>query len=325
MLSKQTDGTVLGFTPAWVIAYTKPGASGQIAYNINTQFGDQLNMVTYTADRYESDNALTANWDTSNIITLGITGVIADGYEVVISYAPRLSAPFRVGDQVLVSSAHPNSFNGNFIVLNCSPSRVTVSSNNTDLWKTGGTVSSVGNWVPSPPQSATFDIDYHYIVSDEYPAYGGTGYTVGTVLKITGTQLGGTSPSNDCTITVNTVDTNGAIVEVFYYGTASLLASGDTFNNITATVISGSGSGALWNISVVPGVETVFDGGSITFNDPANMDTNTNVYDKYLMFPDRNIIGSPLQTTVMWINDNTSTVTWINSSNQPVNWLNNNA
>jgi hypothetical protein len=64
MLSKQADGSVLGFTPAWIIAYTVPGQSGQIAYNIETQFGiDQLNLVDFEVDRYELDNLLTKNWN----------------------------------------------------------------------------------------------------------------------------------------------------------------------------------------------------------------------------------------------------------------------
>jgi hypothetical protein len=63
MLSRQANGRVLGFTPAWVIAYTKPGQSGQIAYNIQTQFGTQLNLVDFKADRYELDNFLTKNWN----------------------------------------------------------------------------------------------------------------------------------------------------------------------------------------------------------------------------------------------------------------------
>ena len=64
MLSKQANGTVLGFTPAWVIAYTVPGQSGQVAYNIQTQFGiDRLNLVDFEVDRYELDNLLTKNWD----------------------------------------------------------------------------------------------------------------------------------------------------------------------------------------------------------------------------------------------------------------------
>lgn len=63
MLSRQPDGRVLGFTPAWVIAYTNPGQSGQIAYNIETQFGIRLNLVDFKADRYELDNLLTKNWN----------------------------------------------------------------------------------------------------------------------------------------------------------------------------------------------------------------------------------------------------------------------
>ena len=63
MLSTQTNGRVLGFTPAWVIAYTNPGQSGQIAYNIQTQFASHLNMIDFKADRYELDNFLTKNWD----------------------------------------------------------------------------------------------------------------------------------------------------------------------------------------------------------------------------------------------------------------------
>jgi hypothetical protein len=63
MLSKQSSGQVLGFTPAWVIAYVLPGQSGQIIYNISRQFGNQLNLVDFEVDRYELDRALTKNWD----------------------------------------------------------------------------------------------------------------------------------------------------------------------------------------------------------------------------------------------------------------------
>jgi hypothetical protein len=63
MLSKQANGSVLGFTPAWVIAYTKPGKSGQIKYNIQTIFGNRLNLVDFDVDRYELDNLLTKNWN----------------------------------------------------------------------------------------------------------------------------------------------------------------------------------------------------------------------------------------------------------------------
>jgi hypothetical protein len=64
MTSKQTDGRVLGFTPAWVICYTNPGRSRQISYYIQSQFGEQLNRVDFKVDRYILDRTLSRNWDT---------------------------------------------------------------------------------------------------------------------------------------------------------------------------------------------------------------------------------------------------------------------
>lgn len=63
MTSKQANGQVLGFTPAWVIAYVKPGESGRVAYNIRTNFGDQLNKVDFEIDRYELDRSQTYLWN----------------------------------------------------------------------------------------------------------------------------------------------------------------------------------------------------------------------------------------------------------------------
>jgi hypothetical protein len=65
MTSKQIDGRVLGFTPAWVIAYVNPGRGRQIAYYLQTQFGEQLNQVDFKVDRYILDRALSQNWDTT--------------------------------------------------------------------------------------------------------------------------------------------------------------------------------------------------------------------------------------------------------------------
>ena len=62
MTSKQTNGRVLGFTRAWVIAYTKPGESARIAYNIKENFGEILNRVDFDVDRYILDRSMTKNW-----------------------------------------------------------------------------------------------------------------------------------------------------------------------------------------------------------------------------------------------------------------------
>jgi hypothetical protein len=112
MQCTQADGNVLGFTPAWVIAYTIPGESGQIQYNIQSQYGTQLNQVDFEADRYELDNLATINWD-----------------------------------------------------------------------------GATQHWIPSPPTSTTFDIDYHYNLEI---ASAGTGYADGNQLRIIGAEAGAT-------------------------------------------------------------------------------------------------------------------------------------
>ena len=63
MKSKQTDGRVLGFVPAWVIAYTKPGRAREVQYNLLQSYSQQLNTIDFYVDRYAIDKSLTYNWD----------------------------------------------------------------------------------------------------------------------------------------------------------------------------------------------------------------------------------------------------------------------
>jgi hypothetical protein len=93
MTSKQADGSVLGFTPAWVLAYAKPDCADRIAYYIKTQFDQRLNVIDFKVDRYELDRLLSKNWDpvTDNwvptpaqLTTFDIIGV--DAFIVTESY-----------------------------------------------------------------------------------------------------------------------------------------------------------------------------------------------------------------------------------------------
>jgi len=215
MLSKQADGRVLGFTPAWVIAYCRPGCSGQVAYNIRTQFGQQLNLVDFEVDRYELDRLLSINWDP-----------IAD--------------------------------------------------------------STSGAWVPAPAET-TFDLVLHYEVDAVVNA--GTGYKIGDRILIAGSDLGGTDVLNSVTITVQDINsTTGAITILNLEGTAPLFSSGDTYTNITGTNIVGSGTGAEFDFVVGSGEATTFDNTSMRFEAPVDIYTNTDAFDKYLVFPRRNIL-----------------------------------
>jgi hypothetical protein len=257
MISKQANGRVLGFTPAWVIAYCKPGKSKQVQYNIREQFGVQLNKIDFEVDRYELDRLLTKNWD------------------------PEIDA-----------------------------------------------------WVPYPA-ATTFDIEPHYQLPERNDSSfvfdGGIDYAVGDQIVILGSQVGGEDGINDITLTVNTVDGLGTIESAFCQGIATLLTVGDTYTNIVGTNITpgSTGSGATWDIEVVGEDPTTFDGNSLKFIAPVDMYSNTTDFDKYLVFPKRNIIEEgnnsppvPTSSIVGWKNAFTVPVTWTNDSSNTVNWIN---
>jgi hypothetical protein len=214
MTSKQANGKVLGFVPAWVIAYAKPGQGARLAYNIRQQFGERLNLIDFEIDRYELDRLLSHNWDP-----------IAD--------------------------------------------------------------STGGAWEP-PAAATSFDIQAHYEITG---FSGGTGYAVGDVIRISGSAVGGDNALNNITIRVSTVNLSGTITGVFCQGIAPLLSVGDTYTGISGTNIVGTGTGATWNFESVGEDPTVFDGDSLQFIAPVDMYSNSQEYDKYLVFPKRTILG----------------------------------
>jgi hypothetical protein len=62
MTSVQPDRTILGFTPAWVICYCKPGTAETIKNNILTQYPYTLNEIDFQLDRFEVDRSKTYNY-----------------------------------------------------------------------------------------------------------------------------------------------------------------------------------------------------------------------------------------------------------------------
>jgi hypothetical protein len=253
MTSKQANNQVLGFVPAWVIAYTKPGYGGQVAYNIQQNFGERLNIIDFKADRYELNRSQSYNWDPED-------------------------------DQ----------------------------------------------WVPHPAQATTFDIEAHYqlpVANDSsFVFVGGTGYAVNDRIGISGSEIGGISGANDVVVVVTEVDGSGTILTAYATGLAPLLTVGDIYTNIAGTNITGSGSGATWDLITVGEDPTIFDGNSTRFISPADRDSSTDIHDAYLLFPRINIlspyISVPPPTIVGWKNANNLPVAWINNSAKAVNWKN---
>jgi len=80
MTSQQLDGNTLGFTPAWVICYTKPGFAKIVKNNIETKWVDflgnpiRLNQINFRLDRFTVDKSLTYDYD-KNIVPPAWTGL----------------------------------------------------------------------------------------------------------------------------------------------------------------------------------------------------------------------------------------------------------
>ena len=63
MTTQQLNGSVLGYTRAWVICYTIPGQSTTVVNNINNNWPYKLNEIDFTVDRYYIDKSNTYNWN----------------------------------------------------------------------------------------------------------------------------------------------------------------------------------------------------------------------------------------------------------------------
>jgi len=80
MTSQQTNGSTLGYTPAWVISYCKPGTSAQIKTNIETLWVDALgnpytlNTINFQLDRFTVDKSVTYDYD-KNVTPPAWTGL----------------------------------------------------------------------------------------------------------------------------------------------------------------------------------------------------------------------------------------------------------
>jgi len=65
MTSQQPNGSILGYTQAWVICYTKPGYSSEIVTNIERFYPYTLNQITFEIDRFSVNKSITYDYDTT--------------------------------------------------------------------------------------------------------------------------------------------------------------------------------------------------------------------------------------------------------------------
>jgi hypothetical protein len=289
MLSKQADGKVLGFTPAWVIAYCNPGTSGQIAYNVRTQFGQQLNLVDFEVDRYELDRLLSINWDPIADSSHGawVPPGAETTFDLLLHYVITSIASggtgYNIGDKILIQGSDL----GGTDVLN------DVTINVQDINTTTGAITII-NYTGIAP------------FLEQYSTVSDTSLTIGTGMKNLNISVGLSYSAGQTLIIaydstnymVGTVSSYSAVTGNLYVNVTAVVGAGTynawslniTFNNITGTNLIGTGTGADFDFAIGSGTQTTFDATSMRFEAPVDIYTNTDAFDKYLVFPRRNIL-----------------------------------
>jgi hypothetical protein len=137
------------------------------------------------------------------------------------------------------------------------------------------TVSDTNLTIGTGAKNLNIDVGLSYVAGQPVIiSYSSTNYMVGTVSSyspVTGNMY------------VNVTTSAGA-------GTYSTWAINLTFDNITGTNIIGTGTGAEFDFAIGSGNPTTFDATSMRFEAPVDIYTNTDAFDKYLVFPRRNIL-----------------------------------
>jgi hypothetical protein len=292
MTSKQTNGRVLGFTPAWVIAYVNPGRAKEVAYFIQTYFAQQLNSVDFKVDRYILDRVLSKNWDTDGQHwtprppTLTTFDRFDTGGKVFIGTV-NICTSLAWSDVNNRSLAYINSLGGLDGVINDIEGKTIIFANQEEYngppgssyptadagWQTwlapfGGVTGIPDTYFD------TLALDYSITVSDSPINQRMAIYTISI------------NPLSNCLqLTLTTQPVVNEYVQVLdgsFYKTAFLYYPSSPGEGLTKI--------SWLFLPTVVTSETVFDGNSLKFAVPVDMYDPTDTYDKYLVFPKSNIL-----------------------------------
>ena len=328
MLSKQTNGQVLGFTPAWVIAYCKPGKSGQVAYNISQQFGEKLNLIDFEVDRYELDRLLTHNWDpvapsvvfdpdyTGNTLVLSNQALTVTAPSSIVGEPTSLATYAIVPGQKVMFSVTIDVWAPE---VDYTGIGIANHSANIETWLGSTGINSVGFW----------DDGKVYIDGSStsgYPTFGYNGAVVDVAvdrdnnliwMRVDGGLWNNSSSANPATATggVDISSVPGIVypgVNPYYYsGTAGQMSINTSASySVPADFDFIGAEHGAWlptpvGTSSVTGITTTIVGwknnsdqlvqwvndNTETVKWVSKINSTTDVYDKYLVFPRKNILG----------------------------------
>ena len=312
MTSKQTNGRVLGFTPAWVIAYVNPGRAKQVAYYIQTYFAQQLNSVDFKVDRYILDRMLSKNWDSTGEYISGHNPPPGPIGDVVVGPGTWTPAPstlttfdrFSTGSKVFIGTvdictslawsdvnnrtlAYINDLGGLDGTINNVEGKTIIFAKQENYDGPPGssyptTDAGWQNWlapfggIPGIPDTYfdTLGFDYSTTVSNSPVNLRMAIYTISI------------NPLTNClTLTLTTQTAVDEYVQVLggsFYRSAFLY--------YPTTPGEGLSEISWLFLPTVLTAETVFDDNSLKFIVPVDMYDPTDTYDKYLVFPKSNIL-----------------------------------
>lgn len=280
MTSKQTNNQVLGFVPAWVIAYVLPGEARRIAYNIGRELNFRLNVIDFEIDRYELDRSQTRNWDPTDDewtpqppaeTTFDAYDRASNlTYRGLVDYA-TVEAYSDINERTLLYIAERGGIDG-------------------DIGRQidGRTIvfrRQQGFADLTPDQAFT---DYPFPYDDDGYDETGTVYDEALILPVPQRlwvyQID-VQPDDIVILTPITQTTVNDYVEIrrgTYAGQQLYIPS---VPNPGQTLRTWS------NIPQTVQAQTIFDGNSTRFITPTDRWVATDVFDKYLVFPKRTILG----------------------------------
>lgn len=206
--------------------------------------------------------------------------------DAVLGFPIAYSSPSTIGDILFTVNLNNDTFTYNDPNTNNEPINVNINIGyvhhylNSSLFnKMTGYVTAAGPLTDANTDAKISGTSFQYQVF-EFPeienlnysssnislilGYGGSNYSVGDKLKISGDLLGGTSPENDLYFTVSSVasppgELPGQITGI---DTSSIsgncVAVNQTFQNILSNSVTGIGSSAIFNIDVVGTGTTTF-------------------------------------------------------------------
>jgi len=104
MVSQQRDGSTLGFTPAWVICYTKPNMSETVKNRILTLWPYKLNAINFVIDRLVVDKSSTFNYDSTTSTWTNLPGAQTASVDVI-----RTRDPNTMVNEITAAPATPTN------------------------------------------------------------------------------------------------------------------------------------------------------------------------------------------------------------------------